>query len=113
MSEKLLGKMNDTSTFLMNACEYCAYQESAKPCAKKRPGKKYVSSITHVKTWKVLDLLKALMAEYKTISYDCVSIFVHTFKQFEQNYAFNNVKIQQFTIRLSLYQSDQLRDTTH
>ncbi|ORE02418.1 hypothetical protein BCV72DRAFT_245196 [Rhizopus microsporus var. microsporus] len=49
---------------------------------------------THVKSWKVLDLFKALLAEYKPISYDCMSIFVHTFKRFGQNYTSNNVKIQ-------------------
>ena len=45
MNEKLLGKMNDTSTFLMTACEYCAYQESTKPCDKK-PGKKALYQVS-------------------------------------------------------------------
>ncbi|KAI8643145.1 hypothetical protein BD408DRAFT_442847 [Parasitella parasitica] len=57
--------------------------------------------ITHVKSWKVLDLFKALLAEYKPISYDCVSIFVHTFKRFGRNYASNDVKIQHTMNKLS------------
>ena len=48
MNEKLLGKMNDTLTFLLTACRYCAYQEFTKPCNKKKAGEKSrVSSIQY------------------------------------------------------------------
>ncbi|KAL9554638.1 hypothetical protein MBANPS3_002721 [Mucor bainieri] len=37
---------------------------------------------THVKSWKVLDLFKTVLDRYKPITYDCVSIFIQTFKKF-------------------------------
>ena len=50
MKRTLLGKMNDTSTFLMTACEYYTDQESTKikkPCLKKMKARKK-SSVPNV-----------------------------------------------------------------
>lgn len=54
-----------------------------------------------------MKLFKALLAEYKPISYNCASIFVHTFKRYGQNYASNDVQIQH-TIRNLLDKCDNI-----
>ncbi|KAG2198876.1 hypothetical protein INT47_010281 [Mucor saturninus] len=49
---------------------------------------------THVKSWKVLGLFTAVLERYKPITYDCVDIFVKTFKKFGSLYSSTDKKLQ-------------------